>query len=218
MENGKDKSTGGGRSSWSVMDTVIDSACGGDSFLCRAGGVCLSPAGEDTKTTMYSVRFTVEDIHREALESVRAFDDVYLYDTGERLGNIGVYENKDGTQKVAFAAIPAGGQCRDGRDSRTEPGAGRGRNGCGDCSPALYRAHGGGGTDVLLRRRAEGWVPAYRGGGAVHRPGYGAEGLHRAGGVHHASHRDPTPDVISGGGLPASRRSVGTDWDRCDNS
>ena len=23
MENGKDKSTGGGRSSWSVMDTVI---------------------------------------------------------------------------------------------------------------------------------------------------------------------------------------------------
>ena len=22
-----------------------DSACGGDSFLCRAGGVCLSPAG-----------------------------------------------------------------------------------------------------------------------------------------------------------------------------
>ena len=33
---------------------------------------------------------------------------MYLYDTGERLGNIGVYENKDGTQKVAFAAIPAG--------------------------------------------------------------------------------------------------------------
>ena len=201
MENGKDKSTGGGRSSWSVMDTVILILLVA-AILSFVGRVVYAYRlrGEDTKTTMYSVRFTVEDIHREALESVRAFDDVYLYDTGERLGNIGVYENKDGTQKVAFAAIPAGDS--DGATATAEPN----------------RVQGGGGTDVLLRRRAEGWVPAYRGGGAVHRPGYGAEGLHRAGGVHHASHRDPTPDVISGGGLPASRRSVGTDWDRCDNS
>ena len=148
MENGKDKSTGGGRSSWSVMDTVILILLVA-AILSFVGRVVYAYRlrGEDTKTTMYSVRFTVEDIHREALESVRAFDDVYLYDTGERLGNIGVYENKDGTQKVAFAAIPAGDS-----DGATEPGAGRGRNGCGDCSPALYRAHGGGGSDVLLRR------------------------------------------------------------------
>lgn len=109
MENGKDKSTGGGRSSWSVMDTVILILLVA-AILSFVGRVVYAYRlrGEDTKTTMYSVRFTVEDIHREALESVRAFDDVYLYDTGERLGNIGVYENKDGTQKVAFAAIPAG--------------------------------------------------------------------------------------------------------------
>ena len=92
MENGKDKSTGGGRSSWSVMDTVILILLVA-AILSFVGRVVYAYRlrGEDTKTTMYSVRFTVEDIHREALESVRAFDDVYLYDTGERLGNIGVY-------------------------------------------------------------------------------------------------------------------------------
>lgn len=108
MENRKDKATGGGRGSWSVIDTVILILLVA-AIVSFVGRVVYAyrQRGGNTGSTMYSVRFTVEDIHRESLECVRAFDDVYLYSTGERLGNIGVYENEDGIQQVAFVAVPA---------------------------------------------------------------------------------------------------------------
>ena len=108
MENRKDKATGGGRGSWSVIDTVILILLVA-AIVSFVGRVVYAyrQRGGNTGSAMYSVRFTVEDIHRESLECVRAFDDVYLYSTGERLGNIGVYENEDGIQQVAFVAVPA---------------------------------------------------------------------------------------------------------------
>ena len=105
-ENEHKKLSNAGHRAWSIMDTLI-------LILCIAAVASLigrivyayrrQQTGSNDSQTMYSVRFTVESIHRESLKNVCAFDTVYLYETGERLGNIGVYENEDGTQHVAFA-------------------------------------------------------------------------------------------------------------------
>lgn len=98
----------GRRGPWSAMDTLILILCVA-TIASLVGRVVYAYRRQQTGVgdteTMYSVRFTVESIHRESVENVRAFDAVYLYETGERLGNIGVYENEDGTQHVAFEAV-----------------------------------------------------------------------------------------------------------------
>lgn len=110
-ENGRKDISNAGHRAWSIMDTLILILCVA-TVASLVGRIVYAyrrqQTGGNDSQTMYSVRFTVEGIHRESLKNVCAFDTVYLYETGERLGNIGVYENEDGTQHVAF--VPRTGE------------------------------------------------------------------------------------------------------------
>ena len=107
MKSRKD-STGGGKRPWSAVDTLILilAAAAIASFVGRViYAYRHRQSDEKTKNGTYSVQFTIENIHTESLGCIYAFDSVYLFDSGNLIGNIAMYESEDGVQQTALVAI-----------------------------------------------------------------------------------------------------------------
>ncbi len=83
---------------WTAVDTVILLM-----LLLGVGGILLrgflpditegANRGEDVTSGPYFVEFAVSEIHPLVLGEINAFDPLYLYETGEPVGYIGVYDN-----------------------------------------------------------------------------------------------------------------------------
>lgn len=104
------KQTQKSTSSWSLMDTILVILLGA-ALLSLAGRILYAyekhsggNSREGSESVRYVVDFTVDSIQREVLDSVNAFDAVYLYDGGAKIGNIGV-EDIDGEQRIAFYPV-----------------------------------------------------------------------------------------------------------------
>ena len=107
MKSRKD-STGGGKRPWSAVDTLILilAAAAIASFVGRViYAYRHRQSDEERKNGTYSVQFTIENIHTESLGCIYAFDSVYLFDSGNLIGNIAMYESEDGVQQTALVAI-----------------------------------------------------------------------------------------------------------------
>lgn len=90
------------RRKWSAMDTVILIliVAAVASVVGRVIYAYLQRGGED-EASIYTVDFDVADIREAVLQNVSGFDAVYLYESGARIGYIGV-EESDGEQWVAL--------------------------------------------------------------------------------------------------------------------
>ena len=83
---------------WTVVDTVIVLM-----LLLGLGGILLrgflpevnvgSGKGDDLTSGPYYVDFAISEIHPTVLGEISAFDPLYLYETGELVGYIGVYDD-----------------------------------------------------------------------------------------------------------------------------
>lgn len=96
-------------SNWSLMDTVLLILLAA-ALLSLVGRIVYAYQKRNSGTTdgaesvRYVVDFTVDSIQREVLDSVNAFDAVYLYDGGAKIGNIGLEDNGD-EQRTAFYSV-----------------------------------------------------------------------------------------------------------------
>lgn len=90
------------RRKWSAMDTVILIliVAAVASVVGRVIYAYLQRGSED-EASIYTVDFDVADIREAVLQNVSGFDAVYLYESGARIGYIGV-EESDGEQWVAL--------------------------------------------------------------------------------------------------------------------
>lgn len=98
-----------GTSTWSLMDTVLLILLAA-ALLSLVGRIVYayqkrnSGTADGDESIRYVVDFTVDSIEREVLDSVNAFDAVYLYDSGAKIGNIGVEAIGD-EQRIAFYPV-----------------------------------------------------------------------------------------------------------------
>lgn len=90
------------RCKWSAMDTVILIliVAAVASVVGRVVYAYLQ-RGNGDETSIYTVDFDVADIREAVLQNVSGFDAVYLYESGARIGYIGV-EESNGEQWVAL--------------------------------------------------------------------------------------------------------------------
>lgn len=101
------KATGAGR--WSAVDTVIVLLLliAVAAQLWQAILIRRETDAEKTPTA-YDVTFSVSAIRREVLEGIDAFDGLYLCEDGTRIGSVGVYEDEDGSQRIALSVVEPG--------------------------------------------------------------------------------------------------------------
>lgn len=91
---------------WAAVDIVVILA-----LLFAVLGVAMRgffEKREPQDTTVggpFDVYFTVEEIHSSVLEEISGFDMLYLHETGELVGYIGVYA--DGTPAIASTGVLA---------------------------------------------------------------------------------------------------------------
>ncbi len=92
--------------SWTAVDTVIVLM-----ILLALGGVILrsfvdwEKTGETPVSGPYYIDFVVSEIHPQVLEEIQSFDALYLYETGELVGYVGVYD--DGSMALRPGSNPA---------------------------------------------------------------------------------------------------------------
>ena len=113
MGRGTDKARGssgtGSRGRWSAVDTVIllmvVIALGAQLWQ----AILVNRETEAEKTpTVYEVTFTVPSVRREVLEEIQAFDGLYLYEDGTRIGSVGQLEDEEGRQYIALTPVEPG--------------------------------------------------------------------------------------------------------------
>ena len=108
---------------WSVVDTVLLLL-----FLVIVAAVVyrvVSAAYEEGKdgipAPMYEVYFEVDETNKNILEEIRGFDTVYFYETDQRLGYVGMYEDTvTGEHRVALNLLSVAGAV--GADRATATG------------------------------------------------------------------------------------------------
>ena len=105
-----------GNRHWSAMDTVILVL-----VLLAIGGlifrvVDMSRKDRLTKDeTMYVIRFTVEDTHREVLSEITGAEKVYLYEGDALVGYFGVYRDEaTNMDSPALTIVPPRGDAPEG--------------------------------------------------------------------------------------------------------
>ena len=90
---------------WTAVDSLILLMV----LLVVAGAVVRGvldrrPSHEKETAGPYYVDFAIEEIHPKVLGEIQPFDALYLYETGERLGYVGVYD--DGTIALHTVVSP----------------------------------------------------------------------------------------------------------------
>ncbi len=115
---------------WTVVDTVLVLmlllAIGGILMRGFLPEVSLADTDKDVTAGPYYVEFAVAEIHPMVLSEINAFDPLYLYDTGELVGYVGVYD--DGSIALHTVALQP-----------TNPSGNVAVEGCMVCLEGVYR-------------------------------------------------------------------------------
>ena len=135
---GNSRTRAGRQGRWSAVDAVIIILA----VLCVASVIYRvvyaynqRDKGTAVTQTLYDVTFEIEEVHRDVLACVSSFDALYLYDTGERIGYVGVYQDSEGNTRIALTVS--------GDDSRSRSGSESGENNGSSVSPSDWVAANG---------------------------------------------------------------------------
>lgn len=102
---GNSRTRAGRQGRWSAVDAVIIILA----VLCVASVIYRvvyaynqRDKGTAVTQTLYDVTFEIEEVHRDVLSCVSSFDALYLYETGERIGYVGGYQDSEGNTWIAL--------------------------------------------------------------------------------------------------------------------
>jgi hypothetical protein len=120
----------GRKGRWSVVDAVIlllVVLCVVSAAVRVAYAYIQRDKNSANTQNLYDVTFEIEEVHRDVLASVSPFDALYLYDTGERIGYVGVYQDSEGNTRIALTVV--GDSDRDSDSGRYSYSNSNGENG-----------------------------------------------------------------------------------------
>ena len=108
---GNSRTRAGRQGRWSAVDAVIIILA----VLCVASVIYRvvyaynqRDKGTAVTQTLYDVTFEIEEVHRDVLSCVSSFDALYLYETGERIGYVGGYQDSEGNWPAPAMKAGAG--------------------------------------------------------------------------------------------------------------